>query len=251
MSISALASQLYDATLAIVYPQACAVCGDSVESRDVGVACASCWETTHLFSELETICAKCGRVSPGTIAEDKKHQVSCGLCKDDAFTAARSCGFYEGALRACLLELKRKPHVPRNLARLLAAGCRRRPLAKATVIIPVPLHPERERERGFNQAAILARSVARSTGLPVDDHSLVRLIHTNRHRTGMDARARRESVAGAFAVKSPRLIKGQHILLVDDVFTTGATVSACSAALLAAGAEEVFVLTVARPDSSI
>ena len=141
MSLGAVASQLYDATLAIVYPQACAVCGNSVETRDGGVACASCWEATHLFSGTETTCAKCGRVSPGTIAVDKKDQVRCRLCDDDTFTAARSCGFYEGALRACLLELKRKPNVPQRLVKVLAAACARPPLTEATVIIPVPLHP--------------------------------------------------------------------------------------------------------------
>jgi competence protein ComFC len=116
------------------------------------------------------------------------------------------------------------------------------------LIVPVPLHPERERERGFNQAAVLARSLAKSTGLRCDEHSLIRSVHTERHRTGMDARARRESVADAFVVKRPRLIQNQRVLLVDDVFTTGATVSACAAALIEAGAK-VYVLTVARPQT--
>jgi ComF family protein len=130
------------------------------------------------------------------------------------------------------------------------AASRRHPLGAATLIVPVPLHPERERERGFNQAAVLARSLAKSTGLPFDEHSLVRSVHTERHRTGMDARARRESVADAFVVKRPRLIAGERILLIDDVFTTGATVSACAQKLQAAGAMDVFVLTIARPQFS-
>jgi predicted amidophosphoribosyltransferase len=88
--------------------------------------------------------------------------------------------------------------------------------------------------------------LAKSSGLPLDEHSLVRVAHSERHRAGMDARARRETVEDAFAVARPRLVEGRRILLVDDVFTTGATVSACSSALLASGAEEVFALTVAR-----
>src|SRR5687767_1987111 len=103
MSVSALANQLYDATLAIVYPQACAVCGESVETREAGVACGSCWEMTRRFSGSETICWKCGRFSPGRITGGKREQVRCGLCDNDEFTVARSSGFYEGALRACLL----------------------------------------------------------------------------------------------------------------------------------------------------
>jgi competence protein ComFC len=116
-----------------------------------------------------------------------------------------------------------------------------------TRIVPVPLHPERERARGFNQAALLARELSRLTGLPADEGSLVRTAHTERHRAGMDAKARRESVENAFSVTHPRLIEGERVLLIDDVFTTGATVSACAEALRAAGARDVFALTIARP----
>jgi len=247
MTIAATASVLYDAALAVVYPQACAVCSGSVEARADGAVCAGCWQNTPVFSGAETICWKCGVVSLGQIAADQRELVRCRRCDEDSYTAARACGFYEGALRAAVLELKRRPEVPARLASLIAEASRRPPLNEATVIIPVPLHPDRQRERGFNQAAVLAQSLARATGLRCDEHSLVRSIHTERHRTGMDARARRESVAGVFAVTRPRLVQGQSILLVDDVFTTGATVAACAAQLKAAGAGDVFVLTVARP----
>ena len=122
----------------------------------------------------------------------------------------------------------------------------RAPLNGANLIIPVPLHSQRERERGFNQAALLARELSRLSKLPLDEHSLVRSLPTSLHRAGMDARARRESVSEAFAVRHPKLLAGQRALLVDDVFTTGATVSACAAVLKDAGAEDVFVLTIAR-----
>jgi ComF family protein len=125
----------------------------------------------------------------------------------------------------------------------------RPPLNTATRIVPVPLHPTRERERGFNQAAVIGRALAARTRLVCDEWSLVRTIHTVRHRAGMDEQARRETVSSAFEVKRPRLIENQNILLIDDVFTTGATVSSCAAVLKAAGAIEVFVLTVARAGS--
>jgi ComF family protein len=172
--------------------------------------------------------------------------VRCGRCDEEAFTGARACGLYEGALRASILELKREPHVPTRLTHLLLDAQRRAPIKSANLIVPVPLHPMRERERGFNQASLLARALARLSGLPLDDHSVVRRLHTERHRAGMDAKARRKSVAEAFAVRDPKLVAGQRVLLIDDVFTTGATVSACASALKDAGAEEVFVLTVAR-----
>ena len=180
------------------------------------------------------------------VSTDKRESVRCRQCDGDAFTAARACGFYEGALRASVLALKREPHIATRLTQFLLAAQRRRPVDQATLIVPVPLHPKRERERGFNQATLLARELVRPCKLPLNEHNLVRRIHTNPHRAGMDERARRESVADAFTVLHSELIAGQQVLLIDDVFTTGATVSACAAALKGAGANEVFVLTVAR-----
>jgi ComF family protein len=142
--------------------------------------------------------------------------------------------------------LKHEPQVSGRLGRLLYAAQGRPPLNTATRIVPVPLHAERERERGFNQATLLARALASRANLTLDEWSVVRNSHTSRHRAGMDRRARRETVERAFQVTRPRLIAGQRILLVDDVFTTGATVSACAQALKDAGAEDVFVLTVAQ-----
>ena len=249
MLLTTLTSTLYDAALALVYPQTCAVCGGSVESRHDGVACAGCWKATHLFAEEDTVCWKCGAFTRANVSEDRRKSIRCGQCDEDSFSAARACGFYEGALRASVIELKREPHVAARLARLMFAALQREPINSANLIIPVPLHTSRERERGFNQAALLARELARLSHLPLDEHSVVRRVHTERHRAGMDARARRESVADAFAVRHPDSIRGRRVLLIDDVFTTGATVSACAAALNAAGAESVFVLTVARPQA--
>jgi ComF family protein len=239
-------SGLYDSVLALVYPQACAACGASVESRHDGVACAACWTGTRLFNDDDTVCWKCGAVSRASVARDKRRTVRCGKCDDDQFTFARACGLYEGALRASVLALKREPQVARRLSNVLYQAQRGTPINDADVIVPVPLHAARERARGFNQAALLAQELGRLSHLPVDEHSVVRSVHTERHRAGMDARARRDSVAKAFEVRHPKLISGRCVLLVDDVFTTGATVSACATALKNAGATDVYVLTIAR-----
>ena len=243
---TAVASQLYDAALALIYPQACVVCSRSIESRRDGVACATCWDATRIFAAAAVLCWKCGAFSRANVSEHRRKSIRCGQCDEAFFTAARACGFYEGALRASVLSLKREPRVAPRLAEMMLATQQRQPISRATLIIPVPLHPERERERGFNQATLLARELARLSRLPLDEYSVARRVHTERHRAGMDARARRESVADAFVVRHPEAIAGQRVLLVDDVFTSGATVSACAAALKDAGANEVFVLTVAR-----
>ena len=240
-------SVLYDAALALVYPQPCAVCGGEVEARADAIACAACWASTRIFTTENLVCWKCGVPLLGITASESHRETLCHRCDDEHFESARACGAYEGALRACVLALKREPHVPPRLAHLLFETQARPPLSVATRIVPVPLHPKRERERGFNQAAALGRALARLTGLPLDEHSLTRIVHAEQHRAGMDARARRESVAGAFTVKRPRLFEGERVLLIDDVFTTGATVSACASVLKEAGASAVLVLTIARP----
>lgn len=239
--------ELYDAALALIYPFACEVCSvASVEKRGDTPACAACWEETRIFDGEETLCWKCGALALGELPPEKRADVRCRRCAEEAFTNARAIGIYEGALRASVLRLKHESHVGVRLARLLFEAQQRPPLKGATRIVPVPLHASRERERGFNQAAVLGRSLSAQTGLPVDEWSVARKLQTERHRAGMDRRARRETVADAFRVERPRLIEDERILLVDDVFTTGATVSACAAALREAGASEVFVLTVAR-----
>ncbi len=246
MFLTTATNLIVDGLLALLYPQACAICQGCVSSRALGVVCADCWRTTRLFHAEETYCWKCGAPSLGTIDPEKKTSVRCRRCDDDAFTVARACGLYSGALQAVVLELKREPNVSQHLLNLLAGAEQIPPLNQSTIVIPVPLHPDREKERGFNQAAVIARQLARKLKLPFVENALVRTSHSEKHRAGMDASARRASVANSFTVSYPRLVQGEKILLVDDVFTTGATVSACAEALLAADAAAVFVLTIAR-----
>lgn len=204
---------LTDALLAVLYPQSCRMCGGSVEQRRFGVACEACW-TKQIYTDEEWI------------------------------EANRAIGFYEGALRESILVLKREPYLPRHLVELLIAKAKL--VEPMTRIVPVPLHEERLRSRGFNQAAIIGREISRALRVPVDETSLVRVSSSEKHRTGLDAKGRRDSVAKAFAVRHPRLIAGEDVLLVDDVFTTGATVSACESALIESGAKSVRIFTLVR-----
>lgn len=238
-----LLTVLSDALLTLAYPQVCAICGGSVEQRKFGVVCEACWSRTPTFTGAETLCWKCGMPAPAEVVDD---QVRCRRCDDQSFTAARAAGLYEGALRESVLLLKRQPHVSRQVETLLVAAAMREPLHVSTRIVPVPLHGERMRRRGFNQASVIAHVLSKSLRLPVDEETLLRVSASDKYRAGLDAKGRLDTVAGAFAVRHPRLVENEDILLVDDVFTTGATVSACAEALLAAGARNVLVLTVAR-----
>jgi ComF family protein len=239
-----LTRAISDALLTLAYPQGCAICGCSVEERRFGVACEACWSATRIFDGTETICWKCGFLSDEV--SPVRDDVRCRRCDDQGFTAARAIGPYEGALRESVLQLKRQPHISQYLEMLLLPVARREPLNHSTRIIPVPLHPKRLRSRGFNQASILAQALSKGLGLPLDEVSLVRVSSTEKYRAGLDSKGRRDTVAGAFEVRHPRLVSNENILLVDDVFTTGATVSTCAEALSKAGAVNVFVLTVAR-----
>jgi ComF family protein len=113
-------------------------------------------------------------------------------------------------------------------------------------IIPIPLHRSRERERGFNQAELIARILAKSSGITISRKLLARTKQTRRHRAGMDNFDRARSVERAFAVLDAGRVTGASFLLVDDIFTTGSTLSEAARVLLEAGAREVKALTIAR-----
>jgi len=235
-----------DSLLSVAFPQRCLLCGVDVEKRDLGIACESCWNNAKLFDGSEALCWKCGLKSSGSYQASNQHRVSCHRCDGLSFTAARAGGVYAGVLRESLIKLKREPYIATRLLELVVETARRSPLDVCTRVLPVPLHPERQKTRGFNQASVIACAVAKSLALPIDEVSLARVGFSEKHRAGLDMKGRQDSVTGAFEVRHSSLVKAEDILLVDDVFTTGSTVSSCGEVLLAAGARNVFVLTVAR-----
>jgi len=184
----------------------------------------------------------------------------CADCRlhEPHFDSARSYGVYAGKLRAAVLQLKfhGREHLGVRLGSLLLQSWRALEadyaFREACLIIPVPLHPSRERERGFNQAELVARGFIRTmrghagvSKIKLDARSVVRRLSTV-PQSGLSLQRRSENVRRAFEVTSPRRVQGRDVILVDDVMTTGATASACAAALRGAGARRVVVLTLAR-----
>jgi len=163
-----------------------------------------------------------------------------------AFTQARAALRYDETARKLILPLKYADHTEavNGLATLM-----RRPgeamLQAANLLVPVPLHPARLRQRRFNQAALLAIALGRLTGRPLSVDALQRTRPTQQLE-GLGAAQRREEVAGAFAVRAGAGLAGKRVVLIDDVMTSGATADACARALLDAGAKQVDVLTAAR-----
>jgi ComF family protein len=241
-----LTSSLLDLFLALAYPQRCAICDASVEKRELGNCCQSCWLATRIFTERDRLCSKCGVALIKPPIESVLINAHCHRCDSHPFATARAIGLYSGALRETVLHLKQEPHLPRIVIEQLVGTLDRLELEPNTIIVPVPLHPIRLRTRGFNQAAVIANTVSRISGFPIASEVLIRTAESEKYRAGLDAKGRHDTVAKAFAVVHARVITGEYALLVDDVFTTGATVSACAEVLLAAGAKGVNVLTIAR-----
>jgi len=235
--------KIFDSLLTLAYPQACQICENSVENLSDGIACRKCWIKTNVFSGKEVLCAKCGAFLQSKPANS---QTFCHRCDEHFYDSASAVGIYEHALAASVLHLKREPFIAKRLRELFISRFRNSNFHDITLIVPVPLSKRRLLERGFNQAVVLSKIIAEQTRLKLDEQSLVRKIDTPMHRVGMDAKARASSVKNAFEIKRPKCIAGEKVLLIDDVFTSGATVSNCANTLKENGASAVYVFTLAR-----
>jgi len=201
-------------------------------------------------------CSICGErlLSPYAFLTEQA-EARCGLCRrvEPPFVRAVAYGSYEGGLRELIHILKYGQVRPAAnvLGRMLAEVIARLEpsFGPSTVVVPVPLHARRLRQRGFNHSELIAQAALklRSTGgrLLLNAKFLERRRDTQ-SQTGLTRHQRRENIRGAFLVAKPEALSGREILLVDDVFTTGTTVSECARVLLRAGASKVWVATVAR-----
>lgn len=233
--------------LDLLLPPRCAACDHPVARQ--GQLCAACFGRTHFISA--PFCLRCG--VPFGFAEQGGSSGLCAACvqRPPVFREARGALRYDEQGRRLILPLKHADRV--ELAAVLApmmvrAGAAL--LARADVLMPVPLHRRRLFTRKYNQAAVLAYAVGRLAGRPVVPDGLVRA----RPTASLDEKSPQErtlEVAGSFVVRRSRVarVAERTVLLVDDVMTSGATANACAAALLEAGAVAVDVLLAARvPD---
>lgn len=225
------------AALDLVFPAVCPVCAARLGDGRRDPLCGPCWNgVTRIAPPL---CDVCGApVAAEAVCRD---------CRDDAplFDYARAAAVYGGVIREAIHGLKfgGRRSLARPLGDLLAEGCAGALADRPDALLPVPLARGRERARGFNQAALLAERLGERAGIRVRARWLVRLRATA-PQTDLAAEERRANVAGAFAAAPA--VAGRHVVLIDDVLTTGATAGECARALRAAGARRVGVLTVAR-----
>jgi ComF family protein len=235
----------------VLFPAPCAICGQTLTTASRIPVCGPCLEELERIPE--PICACCGRplvAAANQTSATAAIELRCRLCRTSfyAFDRARSFAVYNRALSEAILLLKYEQVT--SLADWF--GARLAEIAieaalewRADVVVPVPLHRDRRRERGYNQAELIAKPVARRLKLRLDANLLIR----TRARPPQLVLSRAEhwkSVRGAYATRSGMKIDNLRVLLLDDVLTTGATLDACSRALKKAGASAVFGLTVGR-----
>lgn len=231
---------------AVVFPSSCVLCRATVDDLDLGPVCQNCWNS--LKPGVGEICSRCGYFIPSTRLYS--NPPLCGGCRRDLFQFdyARAYSTFDGPLKEVIHQFKY--HGRQTLARplsnlLLQVYQEGRDQLRSDLVIPVPLHKARERERGFNQSYLLATHFCRKTEIELRPGLLVRCRPTQT-QAGLSRRARRLNMLGAFQVTAERHILDHPVLLIDDVFTTGATLNECARLLKKTGASRVNVLTLAR-----
>jgi len=235
-----------DALSSVVFAAPCRVCGQVLTHANSVPICADCLAS---FARItDPLCQRCGRSFTSSVAVQSATPL-CRLCRLDtyAFDWARSFAVYSDALFEAIILMKYEEvtALGKWFASRLSEIADFSGTAPPDVIVPVPLHVERRRERGYNQAELIARPLGGHFDVGVDSGLLVRV--TPRPPQLLLSRSQRwKSVRGAYATPGGRRVDNLRILLVDDVFTTGATLDSCSRVLKKAGAAAVLALTVGR-----
>lgn len=233
----------------LVFPPACLICGAlartwETEDREDADFCPECVSGMRPLGD--SCCAICGR--PFESKEGDDHACADCLRNPPAYDQAFAAGCFEESLRDSVHRFKYNGQVglAKPLARFMADNLRAPYYPPAVdLILPVPLHPKRLRQRGFNQALVLARELYSSWPEKVR-YDILKRIRWTEPQVGLNGKDRPKNVAHAFAVLKKDEVAGKKILIFDDVLTTGATASECARVLKSAGADEVLVLTLTR-----
>ena len=226
------------------FPPLCLSCTEVLDFGAPKVFCPECLSKITFITG--SFCPICGVLFPDSPAGN--HLCASCLEKRPWFTSARAVVTYDGVIHDAIHRFKYGRNITAGaaLARILEEfDFKEVDFDNFDTVVPVPLHIKRLRERGFNQSLILARALAEKQDLRVD-FSLLKRRKLTLTQTGLDKRDRERNIAGAFTAVSPEKIRDKNLILVDDVYTTGATVNECAKTLVKAGARQVAVITLAR-----
>ncbi|HEX4489393.1 MAG TPA: ComF family protein [Terriglobales bacterium] len=242
-------SGLAESLFATLFPADCRLCGAPLIKISRLPVCQDCLAAMQPIDG--GLCSTCGERLISPYAFGQEEEPLCGLCRRLAppFAKAVAYGSYDGGLRELIHLLKYEQVRPAAavLGRMLHEAMEGLELAAGTIVVPVPLHSKKRRQRGFNQVDLIVQAAMRheSRSISVGLDVLERQRETQ-SQIGLTSHQRRENMRGAFALVRPEKISGREVLLVDDVYTTGTTLSECAKVLKRAGASKVWVATVAR-----
>jgi ComF family protein len=255
-----LFQNVVDDLVTTFFPADCRVCGGPLTSAGLSPLCTECVD--DLREQTAELCSRCGealdldglRFTRQLEGED----VLCHLCRmtPPAFECAAAWGVYTDGMREAiqLLKYERVEAVARPLGELLARviqGMATKGMGRELVVIAVPLSGNKQRQRGYNQSVLLAQAAVkflkRREGWRLEQaHTAMIRVRKTESQFGLSPHARRRNLRGAFVVRDPAAVSGREVLLLDDIYTTGATARECSRMLRQAGATKVWVATVAR-----
>ncbi|MGQ0812626.1 MAG: ComF family protein [Nitrospiraceae bacterium] len=229
----------------ILLPVECSSCGTSLTDDPVPFFCRGCWQRIEPFRGPSCPCCHQPFVSPVTLLHSPHHL--CGQCRHrrPAYTEAWSLYPYTPPLQdaICLFKYQRKVALAGSLTALMRQALPDGLMAD--LIMPVPLHPTRLRQREFNQSLLLADGLSTVLKIPLSYTNLV-LLYETESQTALRRADRLKNLRKAFGLLAPSEVKGKRVLLIDDVYTTGTTVNECAKVLRKAGADHVYALTLAR-----
>lgn len=231
--------EMFETAIVFLYPAKCRVCDDFLGVGAMPYICTKCWQDVQFIKP--PWCDICGIPDVNGL---------CDTCATSPprYGQLRTVALYQTTLQQAihLFKFEKRKVFARYLIELINAhtpvDC---DIATYDFILPIPIHKKRLRERGFNQATLLANGIAEAAGVPVLTDTLVRKRHTVA-QSSLDREARQQNIVGAFEVRNPKLIRGKQLLVIDDVFTTGATIREAVNELWTADPAEIDVLTLAR-----
>ena len=245
-------SEWFHAALDFIFPAECSYCHRFLGDDRIVIFCRTCWETISDINENESVCSRCGRTFLSPVGLRKTSQFVCGACRITPPFFDRACiaTVYENVVKAAIHQFKfsQKIGLGSPLAQLLISALPddiNRGMYHA--VLPVPLHPRRQRQRGYNQSAILAKYLARHLHVPLILNNLRRIRPTDEQALLKGQKARHENVKNAFQLEEPATLCEKNVILVDDVMSTGATVNECAKTLKQAGVKLVCVVVLSRP----
>jgi ComF family protein len=258
--LSTISDAISGVIFSTIYPTSCSLCDTPLSQFSYAPICHVCWAEIAADNARVSGCVRCGDVVdneghvPGQVS-GQAHCRACSLVKP-AFEKAVFYGLYRERMRQAIHALKYERLTPaaRGLGSMLAAAIEELygTAPAEMLVVPVPLHKRRAAHRGFNQTRLLARHALAELRrrrpdwkLTLAPRTLARTRNTE-SQAGLSSRQRRRNLRGAFRVTAPEAVSGRHVLVVDDILTTGATARAAAQALKAAGAETVWVATLAR-----